>query len=226
MMHPFPEPLAVAPNVLLLTSRIPYRFNSYLIGTNLDTLIDTGTRWSLRRLQTQLADYAISTIALTHCHPDHQGSAAALCARYGASLACPEADANAVEGKVPMEPDNLVSRFVVALTRGKFHEVNHRLRDGEKIAGDWRLVHAPGHTSGHSFYYRESDSVVIAGDVLANINFLTGIEYLHAPPFFFSSSVQENRRSVRRLLDLAPSLVLFGHGAPLTGMDRLKKLMD
>jgi glyoxylase-like metal-dependent hydrolase (beta-lactamase superfamily II) len=46
---------------------------------------------------------------------------------------------------------------------------------------------------------------------------------LSEPPAHVSVDVQENRRSILALLELAPSLVLPGHGPPLTDMSRLEE---
>ena len=36
----------------------------------------------------------------------------------------------------------------------------------------------------------------------------------------------ENRRSIRKLAALEPQLMLFGHGAPLRGPDKLRRLVE
>ena len=63
--------------------------------------------------------------------------------------------------------------------------------------------------------FRGRDRLAIAGDVLANINFVTGKPGLRQPPPFFSTDPAENRRSIHKLADLKPRLVCFGHGPPL-----------
>jgi glyoxylase-like metal-dependent hydrolase (beta-lactamase superfamily II) len=44
---------------------------------------------------------------------------------------------------------------------------------------------------------------------------LTGLPGLHEPYSFFTPDPARNRDSARRLADLEPALVCFGHGAPL-----------
>ena len=83
------------------------------------------------------------------------------------------------------------------------------------VVAGFRVVHAPGHTPGHCMFFRESDRVCIAGDVLANINVLTGKSGLRQPPKKFSTNAAQNRRSIQLLADLNPSIVCFGHGPPL-----------
>jgi hydroxyacylglutathione hydrolase len=197
-------------------------FNVYLAG---DVLIDTATRWARRRILRQLQGRSLRMIALTHCHPDHQGTAKFLCERFQVPLACHEADVPAMEGRAPMLPRRRVVRLGVRLWAGPPAPVERPLRDGDELAG-FRVIHAPGHTPGHVMFFREADRVAIAGDVLANIHFLTSKPGLREPPPFFSVDVAENRRSIHKLIELRPSLVCFGHGPPLRNQDALNRFAD
>src|SRR5205823_10531285 len=89
-----------------------------------------------------------------------------------------------------------------------------------------RVVHTPGHTPGHVLFFREADRVAIAGDVLANMNFLTCKPGLREPPPFFSEDTRQNRASIRKLAALAPSLVCFGHGPPLVRTELLQQMVE
>jgi glyoxylase-like metal-dependent hydrolase (beta-lactamase superfamily II) len=191
--------------------------NCYLVE---DVLIDAGTRWARSRVLSQLAGRPLTLVALTHCHPDHQGAAAAVCRRFGVPLACHEADVPAMEGREPMLPRGRLVQLGIRLMAGPPRKVERVLHDGDEVAG-FRVVHAPGHTPGHLIYFRESDRVAVAGDVLANINFLTGKPGLRQPPRQFSADAEQNRRSIRLLAELRPSLVCFGHGPPLREPDLL-----
>lgn len=194
-------------------------FNVYLAG---DVLIDAATRWAKRRILRQLQGRTMRMIALTHCHPDHQGTAAFLCKQYSVPLACHEADVPAMEGREQMQPPTRTIRCGERFWAGPAHPVSRVLRDGDEVAG-FRVIHAPGHTLGHVVFFRESDRVVIGGDLLANIHFLTGKPGLREPPPFFSVDLAENRRSIQKLIELRPSVVCFGHGPPLRGMEQLAK---
>jgi glyoxylase-like metal-dependent hydrolase (beta-lactamase superfamily II) len=189
----------------------PDWFNVYLAG---DVLIDAGTRWALPRIRRQLRGRRVRLLALSHCHPDHQGSAAELCRRLGVPLACHEADAPAVEGHGPMLPDHWLMRLGLRVWAGPPWPVGRVLHDGDEVAG-FRVVHAPGHTPGHVVFFRAADRVALAGDLLANAHALAGRPWLREPPAILSADVAENRRSVRLLAGLGPALVCFGHGPPL-----------
>jgi hydroxyacylglutathione hydrolase len=77
------------------------------------------------------------------------------------------------------------------------------------------VLEVPGHSRGHVAYWRESDGVLILGDVLNNMNLLTGRPGLHDPPVVFTVDPARNRSSARRLAELRPRLSCFGHGPPL-----------
>jgi hydroxyacylglutathione hydrolase len=193
-------------------------FNIYLME---DVLVDAGTRWALNRILRQVRKHRLRLVALTHCHPDHQGAAAALCERFRVPLACPAADVTAMEGRTPMVPDNFIMRLGVRFWAGRSYPVAQLLREGDEVAG-FRVVHAPGHTPGHSIYFREADRVAIAGDVLANMHFVSGRPGLRLPPPFFCIDAAQNRRSVQILAALKPQVVCFGHGPALRDPQELQ----
>jgi hydroxyacylglutathione hydrolase len=212
----------IAESVWQLSGFPRHSFNVYLLG---DVLIDAATRWGTRRVLRQLRGRPPRLVALTHCHPDHQGAAKAVCEAFGVPLACPTADVPAMEGRVRMLPHNPVIRLGQWLWAGPSCPVGRHLEEGDEIAG-FRVVHAPGHTPGHSMFFRDSDRVCIAGDVLANINYLTGKPILREPPALFSVDVAQNRRSIRTLVDLKPRVVCFGHGPPLRNPEVLEQYLE
>lgn len=203
----------------------PNAFNVYLID---DVLIDAATRWAGRRIFRQLADRKLSLLALTHVHPDHQGAARTICQRYAIDLACHAADLPAMEGRQPIQPNNFFIRCSTRLWAGPPHPVGRLLQEGDEVAG-FRIVHAPGHTPGHIILFRDADRMAIVGDVLNGMNLATTWPGIHEPPAIFSTDPSENRRSIRRLAELQPRLICFGHGPPLADMkkfDRFLKRLD
>ena len=67
--------------------------------------------------------------------------------------------------------------------------------------------------------------MLILGDVLVNMNVTTGIPGLHEPPAFVTPDPARNRESARRLAELRPALVCFGHGPPLRDPDKLAEFV-
>jgi hydroxyacylglutathione hydrolase len=210
----------IAEDVHLLSGWPPNAINVYLVG---DVLIDAATRQAERRIFKQLSGLTLSAHALTHVHPDHQGCSHAVCERFGVPLWCGQGDVAAMEtpGKVtganaPAWLKRVQERFWV----GPPHPVAKALKEGDVLAG-FTVLETPGHTRGHLALWRERDRVLILGDVLNNMNLMTGVPGLHEPPAMFAIDPAQNRASARRLAALRPSLACFGHGAPLRDPDKL-----
>lgn len=187
-------------------------------------LFDCRTRWSAFHIARQLRDRAVSMIALTHAHPDHWGAAPALSARFKAPVAVHHADAPVVTGEAAAGGHlafRMGKRFLEA---GACADVV-RLREGDKVGG-FTVVHAPGHSAGHVVYFRESDRLAIAGDLFNTMHMWTRRMRLGEPPEHLSIDAEENRRSIVKLVDLRPSMVLPGHGPALKDMHLLQRFAD
>ena len=197
----------------------PHAINVYVIG---DVLVDAATRRAGRRILGQLRGRTITAHALTHAHSDHQGASHEVCTALGVPLWCGEGDADAMEqGTVGTEqPRHPVNRLIERYWTGPAHPVARRLREGDDVAG-FTVLETPGHSRGHVAYWRESDRVLIAGDVLNNMNVDTGIRGLREPKARFTPDPARNRESIRRLAALRPALVVFGHGPPLRDPGKL-----
>jgi glyoxylase-like metal-dependent hydrolase (beta-lactamase superfamily II) len=181
-----------------------------------DVLVDAGRRWDRGRIFAELEGREISEVALTHVHPDHQGCAKAVCEARGVPLACHEDDVDAMEGRRPVaaSPKPMAQAFGKMWT-GPPHKVDRVLHDGDEVAG-FRVVHAPGHAPGEVIFFRDSDRVAICGDVIRNITYVSLRTKLAEPPEDLTPDPAENRRSIRKLAELNPSLILPGHGPAVT----------
>jgi hydroxyacylglutathione hydrolase len=201
---------------------LPNSINAYLIE---EVLIDAGTRHSTGKILRQLGSHKVTAHALTHSHPDHQGATHELCSTLGVPLWVGGRDADAAENPDLIrqrQTDNPIARFYIMIFIGPGHPVDRQLHEGDEVAG-FQILDVPGHSAGHVAFWRESDRVLILGDVLANIDQLTGLPGLHEPKPYLTPDPEENRRSARRLAALEPKLVLFGHGAPVRDT---KKFVD
>lgn len=198
--------------------------NIYLVG---DVLIDAGTRQAERRIFKQIAGRNVSLHALTHAHPDHQGCSHVVCERLKIPLWCGADDVPAVEtpgGVFNPKAPSWLNKAEHRWWTGPPHPVAKALQEGDEVAG-FTVLEVPGHSRGHVAYWRESDRVLIIGDVINNMNVLTGRRGLHEPPPMFTPDPARNRASARRLAALRPSLVCFGHGAPLRDPDMLAEFV-
>ena len=192
----------------------PNAINTYLVG---DVLIDAGAKFDGRKIVRQLEGRDLTAHALTHAHFDHQGSSKRICETFAVPYWVPELDVPAAEDPRVIrerQPDKLINRINFRLYGGPGHPVDRALREGDAVGG-FTVLDTPGHSLGHASYRREADRVLICGDVLTNMDTTTGLPGLHEPKGYFTPDPATNRRSAKRLAELEPALVLFGHGAPL-----------
>jgi glyoxylase-like metal-dependent hydrolase (beta-lactamase superfamily II) len=192
--------------------------NTYVIE---DVLVDTSHRGAAGGIVKELGSRRPSSVVLTHVHPDHQGSAHFLCEKYGVPLRCHPGDQASMEGTGTMAPHSLVARVSDRLLSGPPHPVSGVIREGDEVA-DFRVYHTPGHTAGHVVFFRESDGVAIVGDVLNGMDLRTSRPGLHEPPAGFSADPAQNRESIRKLAELDPAIVCFGHGPILRDGKKVK----
>jgi len=214
----------LADDVQLLHGWPPNAINVYLVG---DVLIDAATRQGEQRIMRELAGRKLSAHALTHAHPDHQGSSHAICERLQIPLWCGQGDVPAMEtpgGVYDSQAPSWINRLQRRFWTGPAHPVARALIEGDEVAG-FTVLEVPGHSRGHLAYWRESDRVLILGDVLNNVNVMTGIPGLHEPPSVFTPDPARNRRSARRLAALRPQVACFGHGPPLRDPGRLAEFV-
>jgi glyoxylase-like metal-dependent hydrolase (beta-lactamase superfamily II) len=204
---------------------MPWAVNAYLVE---DVLIDAGCRQSTARIVKQLDGHEVTSHALTHAHPDHQGASRDICERFGIPFLCSEADRPAAEDPRLIDerqPDKFMAHFFWRIFHGPGHKVDSLIKEGEEVAG-FRVIEAPGHSAGHVVFWRESDRVLIIGGVLANMDQYTGIPGLHEPKSALSPDPVRNRESARKLVALEPELVCFGHGAPLRDPEKLTRFVE
>ena len=112
------------------------------------------------------------------------------------------------------QPSHPVARFFDRVFTGPGHPVERQLEEGDEVGG-FRVLDTPGHSAGHVSFWRESDRVLILGDVVFNMNIFTGTSGLREPKAYLTPDPVRNRESARRLAGLEPAVVCFGHGPPL-----------
>ena len=94
--------------------------------------------------------------------------------------------------------------------------ITHRLEDGEilPLCGGIRVIHAPGHTPGHCFFYLEGGRVLITGDgINAQLARLSGPNPIH------TLDMEQARASIARLavMHLAIDDIISYHGGRVSG---------
>jgi hydroxyacylglutathione hydrolase len=206
---------AVADGVWVLPSFPPHSINAWVAG---DILIDAQTRRDAKKIIKNVGSRKLTAHALTHAHPDHQGASHDVCTALGIPYWVGEHDADAAETPRLIrerQPNHPIAQFMDRAFTGPGHPVDRRLVEGDTV-GDFRVIDAPGHSAGHVVFWRESDGVLIVGDVLNSMDPLFMRRGLRLPYDFFTPDPARNRESARKLADLGePSVVLFGHGPPV-----------
>jgi len=183
----------------------PNGVNVYVLG---DVLIDSGLAFDRRRVLRQIEHMDVSAHALTHAHLDHYGSSHAVCTALGIPLWCGAEDVEAVQaGKMVAKGGRMVPA-------AKAHPVDLALREGDEVAG-FTVLDTPGHSPGHVSYWREADRVLVCGDVMWGFNPFLNAGRIRQPFPIASPDPALNRRSARRLAELQPAIVCFGHGPVL-----------
>jgi hydroxyacylglutathione hydrolase len=167
-----PQPLyELAPGLSLARGGPGRTLNVYLLGT---VVLDSGVRWSRRRLQRQLAGRRLTAHALTHAHFDHAGCSAWLCQTVGVPLWCGAGDAAAISsGRVDTHGSPAFNRLQRTLLPVTAHPVTRVLREGDGVEG-FEVLEVPGHAPGALAFWRQRDRVLVCGDVLGNVGCAAG----------------------------------------------------
>jgi glyoxylase-like metal-dependent hydrolase (beta-lactamase superfamily II) len=219
------EPTAerVADDVWLLMGRPRYKFNAYVLG---DVLVDARTRHAARSILRQLEGVSLSAHVLTHAHLDHMGASHEVCERLGLPLLCGDADRAVAESGCRLGLDQRPSfvRLEHRLLAGPGHPVSGTLGEGD-VVGGFTVLETPGHSPGHLAFWRESDRVLVLGDVLFNVTTPLGRTGLMLAPAVMTPDPDQNLRSAQRLAALEPSVICFGHGPPLRDGERFQRFV-
>ena len=192
--------------------------NAYLVG---DVLVDTGYPISAGAIKKALAGQRPAAIALTHAHPDHQGSARKLADEFGAPVWVGARDRQAAEsGRIVTNPALRkpgLSLLTGALARMPSVPIARELTEGDELAAGFVAIDTPGHSPGHVSFWRESDRTLLCGDVFFNLHPVTLAVGLRQPPGVLTTDPALNRTSERRLAQLEPAVAGCGHGPVLSG---------
>lgn len=181
------------------------------------TLVDTGMKTSVKRVEAGLAQLGksvadVTRIVLTHAHGDHAGGAAALVEKAGVpGVAIHQTDADfAREGHAP--PRDTSTFFGRLLNRGSNAfpavVVAEEFVDGDvlPIAGGLTVHHTPGHTAGHVSLLHPDTGVLITGDAIWNVRKLSyGVKA-------FCQDIKLNEQSAHVLGELEYEIAAFTHG--------------
>jgi len=262
--HPFAEPpppgatTTVAPGIQWLRMPLPFALdhvNLWLIEDGSGhALVDTGfgdhaTRklWDAHA-STTLRERPITSIVVTHFHPDHLGNAAWLAKRHGASIAMTEAEyatsravhaqtaghaladvaaffrAHGVDEAHVREIEQRGNRYRAAVPELPTHY--RRLAPNATLtlgADAWRLIAGHGHSPEHAALHCAARSVLISGDMLLPRISTNVSVHAHAPTADSLGRFLDSLTAFAALPD--DTLVLPSHGLPFRGIaERIAQL--
>ena len=195
-------------------------FNAFLVReadgfTLVDTMIGGAAERIIdcaRRLKTPIV-----RIAITHAHSDHVGSLHALASKLsGAQRFISTRDARFLAGDWRLDPSEPPTKLrvnfpLIPIPMEGFNE-------GDRI-GSLQVVATPGHTPGHACFVDVRDNTLLAGDVYSTFNGVATSARIYPgfpPPGLFTWNRDLAQQSARKLLTLEPSLLLTGHGGPVS----------
>lgn len=174
--------------------RMVHDVSAYRIG---ELLVDTGPPATADRLAAWCLERGVRRVVLTHHHEDHSGGAAAVGGALGVEV---EAPASAV----PILAEGLRMPLYRKLVWG----TPRRFRAAplpEVVEADgyrFRVIPTPGHAFTHVCFFEEERRWLVSGDLWVHprVRYLRRIE-----------DVGEHLESLRRVLALAPELMLCAH---------------
>jgi glyoxylase-like metal-dependent hydrolase (beta-lactamase superfamily II) len=114
--------------------------------------------------------------------------------------------------------EEIISLAPAATVWGNAPLTGRPLLDGESVGG-LRVVATPGHTAGHVSLLHD-DGVLFAGDLVGSVD-----GHLDRGPAAFTADRAQADLSLRNVLDIGCTRMLFGHGSeiphPLEGVRQL-----
>lgn len=195
----------------------------YLIFGNKITLIDSGVAGA----ESIIFDYIkentrehseISTLILSHSHPDHIGSARHIKETTACRVFCHSAEKGWIEDVERQAQERPVPGFHGLV--GGSTSVDDLLQDGDLLEIEevlqCKVIHTPGHSAGSISLFFEEEKVLFSGDALPVPGDL---------PVY--DDIATCAASIKKLNDLKNiEILLSSWEAPIRGIDRINQRIE
>lgn len=238
----------VLPDILVLEFRV---VTACLVGkpegkNSKWVLVDTGLENSgqfiLESVKARFGeDCPPQAIILTHGHFDHVGSVKELAEHWNVPIYAQALELPYLTGQKdyplgdPTVGGGLVAEMSLTFPHTRIDLGHHivALPDSGEVPGmpGWQWIHTPGHTEGHISLFREKDRVLLAADAFTTTkqeslwSVITQKEEISGPPKYLTTDWAEAEKSIRRLEELKPALVIPSHGQPMAS-EELKRHLE
>jgi glyoxylase-like metal-dependent hydrolase (beta-lactamase superfamily II) len=213
--------------------------NFYLVAEDAEyTLVDAGYPGYWKYLSATLSalgsgPQAIQAVIVTHHHADHAGTAEHVRSRGGARVLAGEGDAWIVAGKYRSHASPAFYRRCSVHTSGLRFIAHSALAGGAKyrpvktveslkdeevtldLPGQPHVIHTPGHTAGHYSVALPERGVLLSGDALTTLDYVTGKRRVGLHPLNDDHEIA--LASLDRFNAIEAETVLPAHGDPWTG---------
>lgn len=176
-----------------------YRSACYLAD---GLLIDTGSAYARRNLESALSGHTVSAIINTHAHEDHIGGNAFLQAKWNVPIYAP-----ALAIPLLQDPASTSMHPYQKIFFGRPSPSKGVIPLGEEIESGrtkFRVIPTPGHSCDHVVFFDEQKGRLFSGDA-----FFGGVERV----FRGTYDLREMVRSLQRLEALDPETIFTGTGA-------------
>lgn len=169
-----------------------------------DTSAEADARTILRSMDgLKLKPRDITSIFITHTHPDHVGGLATIKRDSPAKVVSSKIEAEYIARRKTYDGPPGVQRHPGT-------PVDVVLEDGQTYDG-LRIVYTPGHTRGSASYLDEPRSLLFVGDAANNE---TGLGPMSDQ---YNVDPKQHRESIKKVATLHFEHAVFGHGTPIKG---------
>ncbi|MBX3064354.1 MAG: MBL fold metallo-hydrolase [Anaerolineae bacterium] len=198
-----------------------------IVGSDGLTMIDATVPGAVGKITSELGKIGrqlseIKRILITHAHPDHIGSLAAVQKLTGAQVYVHPRDAAATRGDEPItrpDPKTLtgLTKFLAsALPNPKMDPspVHREIVEGDKldeVLPGFTLVETPGHSPGQVAFWYPSLRLMFCGDTVGVF------DRMRLPIAPATVDMAQAKRSIRKIADMDIDILCFGHGKPMIG---------
>ncbi|MBL8378724.1 MAG: MBL fold metallo-hydrolase [Burkholderiales bacterium] len=164
-----------------------------------------------------LGGQALARIVNTHAHSDHIGGNAALARAYpDVRITIPAGEAEVVRA---WDQDALLlTALGQECERFAFDDTMHAGEELSLGGMRWQVIASPGHDMDSLMLWCAADGILISADALWGQGF--GVLFPALPPSSdLAGAVAAQRATLAAIDDLAPRVVIPGHGAPFADVD-------